>query len=118
MNKFLIFLTASLWTWVLASSAHASPEKGPQFATTTVWAYRTDAYDVAFGPGRGRVKVAGNGNTDLDCVAFDDGGTPIDYDDRPGDTCFMSFDLLRPTMIHVEVQNPHARSNQYIIVVD
>ena len=96
----------------------ASPVGGQENQRTTVWARSVDSYDVAFDRGPGRVRLAGNGKSDIDCIAFDQNGGVIDSDTDGTDTCLLEFNLVRPTMVRIEVRNLGEKANEYVIVAD
>jgi hypothetical protein len=94
MFKKLTSLVVSAAVLTLSSVVLAGPLGGIERQETDVGAYQTDTYNVYFAPGLARVRVQGDGDTDLDCYLIQGNGAIASKDDDATDQCLMIFTVV------------------------
>lgn len=89
---------------------------GPRMKRTTVKPFDTDTYTVAFEEDEtARVRVSGDGASDLDCVVFDSRGNLIDQDVGPLDECTLTWHPVWTGKFKIEIRNLGSKYNEYTI---
>jgi hypothetical protein len=97
----------------------ADPVEGPSSHVDKVEAYATDVYRVAFYGGElARVRVIGDGDTDLDLYVLDENGHVIASDTGDTDICELVWQPLWTGPFTIRVVNLGGVYNRYVIRVD
>lgn len=94
------------------------PGGGVHVHSDTVVAQGVDTYEPYFLTGVARVDVIGDHTTDLDCsvVTADDNGVVITSSTDDSDVCTMTFLVLSPGIVRVNIVNYGDVYNDYRIV--
>jgi len=103
----------------LAEFADAGAWGGPKIQSTSVSAYSTDVFQIAFVSGQyARILVDGDGDTDLDLYVYDANGNLIDFDDDGTDTCLVEFVPRWSGYFTIKVVNRGSVYNSYTILTN
>lgn len=89
---------------------------GPRSTTDRVLSNSTDVWEINFRGGeRGSIRVDGDGDTDLDCYAYNSAGTLIAYDNDLTDYCVLDWYQSSSGAVRLEIKNLGSVYNQYIL---
>ncbi len=89
---------------------------GPRSTTDRVLSNTTDTWEINFRGGeRGSIRVDGDGDTDLDCYAYNSAGTLIAYDNDLTDYCVLDWYQSSSGAVRLEIKNLGDVYNQYIL---
>lgn len=100
----------------LGGAAMAGGINGPIAHRDTVWAHRTDVYNMTFVAGEvAEIAVSGDGSTDLDLYVYDGYGRLVGTDTDAGDDCDVRFVVIATGTFRVEVVNHGSVYNDYVI---
>jgi hypothetical protein len=119
MRKASVGFAALLALALAARVAQADPVEGPASKADVVDAYTTNVYHESFFGGElARVRVIGDGDTDLDVYVLDEFGNVIASDTGYTDTCEVVWLPRWTGPFTIRVVNLGAVYNRYVIRVD
>jgi hypothetical protein len=119
MRKVSFRVVALLALSMAAQVVQGDPVEGPSQRVDEVKAYATDVYRVTFYGGElARVRVVGDGDTDLDVYVLDEYGNEIASDTDYTDNCEVIWQPRWTGRFTIRVVNLGSVYNRYTIRVD
>jgi hypothetical protein len=119
MKKVTLTVVAIVALLLATPRAQADPVDGPSCGTWSVNADEEHIYHVSFYGGElGRVRIQGDGDTDLDLYVYDEFGNLIDYDTRYSDYGVVVWEPRWTGSFTIRVVNLGDVYNRYTIWFD
>ncbi len=119
MKKCILGIVALLAALFAAGTLQADPVLGPDARLKVVAPQTTDIYTVSFyGNEWARVRVVGDGSTDLDVYVLDEFGNVVGSDTDYTDNCAVLWLPQWTGRFTIRVVNCGSVSNLYLISVD
>lgn len=109
----------ALCVFFFAGLAFAGSTVGPRSHKDTVAPFGADKYALVFrGDEPAYIEVEGDGRSDLDCYAYDEGGNLVSHDNRTNDHCFVRWTPRKTGSFTLVIRNRSARPNNYRVFVN
>lgn len=101
---------------LLPADAAAGATGGPLTHRDTVLGYSEQSWSIVFDEGQNaRIRLVGDGSSDLDCVVFNSRGQIVAIDSDATDICHLRFTPSWTGKFAIHIYNRGKSANEYVL---